>query len=219
MNKVALGIAVTNEINFLKRHLPILKKCFDGVYVSDGGSTDGSLEYLKEAGIYLIQGDFGHGLEWKEANHKNSVVLDAEKAGYDWIVSLDADEIMYPKDIAVAKKFMTSDNNFLRFPRIEFFGDTKHFKPHLYPDLQGRAFRLHAGYHWRKDMHSVVYQGENQLSCSEMGDYTIVPTAPIFHYGWALAMKERMNRYYPGRGAFDYLNDPTVKVYGGPQPV
>jgi len=217
--RVALGIVVTNEVAFLKRHIPVLKHCFDGVYVSDGGSTDGSLEYLKKVGIWVIQGDYGHGLNWKEANHKNSVVLEAEKSKFDWIVSLDADEVMFPKDIETLKQYMTGENNFLRLPRIEFYGDTEHFKPGLYPDYQGRAFRLHAGYHWRKDMHSVIYQGENQLSCSEMGDATPIPTCPIYHYGWALALEERMGRYYPGRELPDYLHDKEIETFYGKQPI
>ena len=219
--RLALGISVTNEVDFLRRHLPILVPCFDGVYVCDGGSNDGSKEYIESFGnnVYLLQGDFGKGLDWKEANHKNSVVLEAEKSGYDWILSLDADEVMFPRDIEVLKKYMTSENNFLRIPRIEFYGDVNHFKPALYPDFQGRAFRLNSGYHWRKDMHSIVYQGENQLSCSEMGDVTNVPTTPIYHYGWAIALDKRMTRYYPGRELPDYLHDPAIKVFYSRQPV
>jgi len=217
--KIALGIVCTDELNFLKRHVPSLMPHFDGVFVCDGGSTDGSVEYLKALGVNLSQGDFGRYSTWDEPAHKNTVIKEAEKAGFGWMLSLDADETMFPEEIENAKGFMDSHNQMLVFPRIEFFGDIHHYKHSLYPDYQGRAFPLNRGFYWGKPIHSVLYKGKDELSCWETKKFIIVPNAQIYHYGWALALEHRMKRYYPEQALPDYLHDGAVKEFKGRQPI
>jgi len=217
--KIALGIIVTNEINFLKRHLPLLIPHFDGVFVCDGGSTDGSVEYLKTLNINLLQGDYGHWETWREDDHKNSVIIEAEKQGYDWILNLDADEIMFPEDIEELKRFMQGDNVFLMSPRIEFYGDTLHFKPQLYPDYQGRAIKLNQDFRWVKPIHSYFQKIGEPKSAGEMGHATIVVSAPIYHYGWAIGLDQRLKRYYPDAEVPAINEIPDIKIYYGKQPV
>ena len=53
--KVALCLIVWNELGGLKHDLPLLDRAqFDQIYCIDGGSTDGSVEYLREMGIEVF---------------------------------------------------------------------------------------------------------------------------------------------------------------------
>jgi len=192
--KVCLGLHIKNEIEFLKRHLHLLIPCFDGVIVADGDSTDGTKEFLADNNIHTIAQPKPN--EEAQGENRNAVVKEAEGQGYDWLLMLDADEIMFPEAIEEIKKFMEApENEFLAFPRIEFYGDTKHYRQNLYPDYQGRAIKLGLGYHWRNPIHELVYKGEETVSAFEMKYHTLVPTAHIYHFGWALAPARRHLRY------------------------
>ena len=65
--KVSLLILSLNEIEGMKVVLPRLKKeWFHERIVSDGGSTDGSIEYeTVSRDLYVPRNRVGKGLEWK----------------------------------------------------------------------------------------------------------------------------------------------------------
>jgi len=192
--KVALGMIVKNEMEFLQRHFHLLSPYFDGVIAADGDSSDATKGFLLEHHATVIPQTNPN--EEAQGEHRSSVVREAEAQGFDWLLMLDADEVMFPEHIAEAIRFMEEpDNEFLAFPRIEFYGDVMHYRQNLYPDLQGRAIRLGLGYHWRNPIHELVYKGEEGASAFEMKHMTLVPTAQIFHVGWALAPARRYLRY------------------------
>jgi glycosyltransferase involved in cell wall biosynthesis len=230
--KVALGMIEKNEIMFLKRHLHLLSPHFDGIIVADANSTDGSIEYLTDMHATIVQ-QVDPNIE-AQGEHRNQVVREAEAQGFDWLLMLDSDEMMFPEAIEDAKRFMEApENEFLAFPRIEFYGDVNHYRPNLYPDYQGRAIRLNMGYHWRNPIHELVYKGNEESSAFETGHLTVVPSAHIYHYGWALARERRYLRYENrernirgeklladvGYNMPDLLLTPGIKVYYGKQPV
>lgn len=230
--KVALGMITKNEVMFLKRHLPLLAPQFDGLIISDAASTDGSLEFLEEMHATVVQQD-NPNIE-AQGDHRNTAVKEAERQGFDWLMMLDADEMMFPEAIVDAKKFMEDPTvEFLSFPRIEFYGDVLHYRPNMYPDFQGRAIRLHMGYEWRNPIHELVYKDGDIASAFEMGRNTLVPSAQIYHYGWALARERRYLRYENrerqirgeklladvGYNMPDFLETKGVKPYHGRQPV
>ncbi len=54
--KIALCLLTWNELEGCKHDIPLIdKNKFDQVYCIDGGSTDGTVEYLKEIGIEVMQ--------------------------------------------------------------------------------------------------------------------------------------------------------------------
>ncbi|TNF01285.1 MAG: glycosyltransferase [Bacteroidetes bacterium] len=93
MNIVCI-VQVYNEIvtGHLKEFFDENSALFDGIVVYDDGSTDGSYEYCLEKATKVIRSasnDFK-----KELRHKKQLITEAEDLGAEFIVSLDADEIL-----------------------------------------------------------------------------------------------------------------------------
>jgi glycosyltransferase involved in cell wall biosynthesis len=190
--RVALGMIVLNDIVFIKRHFAKISPQFEKTIVIDGGSNDGTFEELSaqpntEITVNQWNGDF--------SAQRNELIKSAESKGFDWLFILDADELISPQGIADAKTFMTADNEFLVFPRIEFFGDPDHYRHNLYPDYQGRGIKLNIGYHFRNPLHEMVYKGGENHAAVEMNHHIIVPSALIYHYGWAIEPFKKHMRY------------------------
>ena len=54
--KIALCLITWNEIDGVRHDVPMIDRSkFDQIYCIDGGSTDGTVEYLKESGIPVLK--------------------------------------------------------------------------------------------------------------------------------------------------------------------
>lgn len=76
----------------LERFVKYVKPLVDALVVYDDGSTDGSYEYLQEQTPYIIRGlknDFA-----SEISHKQMLLDEALKLSPDFILWLDADEVL-----------------------------------------------------------------------------------------------------------------------------
>ncbi len=76
----------------LERFVKYIRPLVDALVVYDDGSTDGSYEYMLAQTPYVIRGvknDFAH-----EQNHKQMLLQEALKLKPDFILWLDADEVM-----------------------------------------------------------------------------------------------------------------------------
>jgi len=117
------------------------------------------------------------------ANLRNSVIAKAENGQEDWILFLDADEMMFDLDIDILKgEMLACGKTTISLPRVEFVKDFNHYDPTLYPDYQGRAFKLRMGYHFRNSIHEILYKNREEKSCFERG-YFFNSSVPIYHYG------------------------------------
>ena len=83
--KLAATIISFNEERNIARVIESLR-CADEIIVLDSGSTDRTLEIAEKLGARVIEGDWSG-----YARQKN---LAAQKATFDWILSLDADEAL-----------------------------------------------------------------------------------------------------------------------------
>lgn len=84
MYKISVVIICRNEENSIERVLQSLQGLTDDVVVFDNGSTDGTIEKIKQFPVNLQQGS------WQGFGQTKRIATTYAK--YDWILSLDADE-------------------------------------------------------------------------------------------------------------------------------
>lgn len=87
---ISVALAVFNEEQALERCLQSVKKIADEIVVVDGGSTDASVEIAKKFQAKII-----HTTNPPMFHMNKQKALDAAKG--DWILALDADEVVSPK--------------------------------------------------------------------------------------------------------------------------
>src|SRR5712691_6151051 len=87
---ISVIIAVRNEAHNLLRCLEALRNCGE-VYVVDSHSTDETCSIAAAHGARVMQFDYRGG--WPK---KRQWALDTLPLAYDWVLLLDADEVMTP---------------------------------------------------------------------------------------------------------------------------
>ena len=86
MQKISVVIICRNEEDVIGNTIASLNGLTDDVVIYDNGSTDNTIEIAGRAGARVLKGEWeGFGKTKAKAN---------EAAVYDWILSLDADEIL-----------------------------------------------------------------------------------------------------------------------------
>lgn len=121
---------------------------------------------------------------------RNQLIHIGESKGYDWIFMLDADGCMFPEDILRVRCLMREELSLIVLPRIEMVRDRRHWDPMIYPDYQGRVFRLGSGLHFRNRIHEQLYRRFGVRSEFDRGNYAVCDTAPIYHYGQTKDVRE-----------------------------
>jgi glycosyltransferase involved in cell wall biosynthesis len=87
---VSVIVAARNEAHNLPRCLDGLRN-FGEVYVVDSHSTDATCEIAQAQGVKVVQFDYRGG--WPK---KRQWAMDTLPLAYDWVLLLDADEVMTP---------------------------------------------------------------------------------------------------------------------------
>jgi len=96
---------------------------------------------------------------------------------------LDSDECMFPEEIEIVKQYL-ENNEFIWLPRIEFIRDRNYFNPNLYPDFQGRVFKLGIHYHYQNKVHEMLFKGKDKVKAREKPAEPLkLPNCHIYHYG------------------------------------
>ncbi len=148
MKKISVVLAVFNEEKNLKDCLDSVETLAWEIVIVDGGSTDKTLEIAKAFGARIIQTD--NPLIFHINKNK---AIDAAQG--DWILQLDADEVV-SKDLAEEiKKAANSetDINGYWIPRRNFFLGRFLTKGGQYPDYTLRLYRQGKGRLPAKDVH------------------------------------------------------------------
>lgn len=171
--KLCLGLLIQNSEHWLNCHLnKILEStAIDGLVAVDGGSTDHSADVIKTHGGYVYDRQF----DWNFAAQSNHLMYTATSLGFEALLRLDPDELMYPAHIGYIKEQL-DEYDVVRLPRYNFWMDRLHWTSDSYPDWQARLFRLGSNIHWQGRVHEQLYIPTymNVLLSSE---------TPIFHYG------------------------------------
>lgn len=116
IENISCVIIVKDAVSTINKTLDSLL-AFDDVVVFDNGSTDGTLEAVKKyTNINLVQGGFsGFGPT------KNRAVSFAKN---DWILSLDADEVLSEEFITNLKNISLDENSIYTILRENYYKNT-----------------------------------------------------------------------------------------------
>jgi glycosyltransferase involved in cell wall biosynthesis len=109
MANVICLLPVRNGANDLPMYLDSVSRYVDGVIALDDGSTDETTEILQNSPIVLKilhnpRRDTYVG--WNDLQNRMRLLKEAEYYGPDWIIWLDADEILEPSDASVLRHFI-----------------------------------------------------------------------------------------------------------------
>lgn len=148
MNKISVVLAVYNEEENLRQCLESVKNLAWEIVVVDGGSSDKTLDIAKEFGARIINTS-------NPANfhiNKNKAI---DAALGDWILQLDADEVVTEQLAEEIKKAVASDADINGYwmPRSNFFLGRFLKKGGQYPDYTLRLYKNKLGRLPGRDVH------------------------------------------------------------------
>ncbi len=156
MKKISVALAVYNEESNLRQCLKSVKDLAWEIVIVDGGSKDKTIQIAKEFGARII-----HTKNLPNFHINKNKAIDA--ASGDWILQLDADEIVTDELAGEIKKNISSETNLNGFwiPRKNFFLGKFLTKGGQYPDYTLRLYKRGKGRLPAKDVHEqAVVEGE-----------------------------------------------------------
>lgn len=171
--KLCLGqiVGSIKEEIFWEKSLKVMEGCFDGGV------------------IRLVNNILNY------ADARNAVIKQAEIEGYTHLLFLDADECMFPEDIEKIK-LKLEEHDALMLPRYELGPNPDFYNPTLYPDYQGRAFKLGVGYEYRGPIHEILYKKNEEKCVWENAGFVASDDTHIYHYGRCKAPESIWLRYH-----------------------
>lgn len=148
MNKISVVLAVLNEENNLKLCLESVKKLAWEIVIVDGGSKDKTLEIAKRFEAKIINTTNPPNFHI----NKNKAI---DAASGDWILQLDADEVVSRELFLEIRKVTSKDLkiNGYWIPRRNFFLGRYLTKGGQYPDYTLRLYKNGFGRLPAKDVH------------------------------------------------------------------
>ena len=146
--KISVALAVFNEEDNLRNCLNSVKDLADELIIVDGGSEDKTLNIAKSFNAKIIQTDNPPNFHI----NKNKAI---DAASGDWILQLDADEIVSKELAQEIKKVISKKSGIAGYwiPRKNFFLGRFLKKGGQYPDYTLRLYRRGKGRLPAKDVH------------------------------------------------------------------
>ena len=193
--KLSLCIIVKNEAETLPKCLNSVKEVVDEIILIDTGSTDGTAEIAAEFGAQV------HHWEWNDdfAAARNESL---KYATGDWILVLDADEMLVPEVREQMQAAMKRDRILLiQLVRHEVGAQQSPYS------LVSRLFRNHPNIQFSRPYHALVDDSIAELMQQEPNQWEIATIAPvaILHDGYqpsAIAAKDKFARAQAAMAAY-----------------
>lgn len=167
MPQLSVVIITFNEEKNIGRCLESVKNIADDIVVLDSFSTDATTDICKKYSVNLIQ------RKWE--SYSASKNFANTKAKYDWVLSLDADEVLseeLKKSILKIKK--TTELKTYKFNRLTNYCGTWIRHCGWYPDTKTRIF----------DRRKIHWQGTIHEDLSEPAHQAILLKGDCLHYSY-----------------------------------
>ncbi len=152
MPTVSLVIVAQDEERTIGRVIEAAKPLVDEIIVIDSGSTDNTTAIARDLGAHVQHQD------WLGFARQKNFAIDLAKS--DWILSLDADEILTSELVSEIQELLggASLENYdgYRIPRILYIGDTAITHGGFYPDAQLRLFKRGKGKFGERLVHEAI---------------------------------------------------------------
>lgn len=148
--KISATIITLNEEDKIRQCLESLKDVADEIVVVDSLSTDNTKQICEELGVKFI--------EQKWLGYSEQKNLANKLASYDWILSIDADEVLsdeLKKSILEIKNADTDTDLVYSFNRLNNYCGKWIRHGGFYPDRKIRIWNRNAG-QWEGIVHEVI---------------------------------------------------------------
>ncbi len=154
---LSVVLATFNEERNLSRCLESVKDLADEIVIVDGTSTDKTVEIARKYGAKIKVTD-------NPPNFHINKQKAIDMAAKDWILQMDADEVVSPELALEIKKILsTKDNEFNGYwiPRKNYFLGRFLMKGGQYPDYTVRLYQKGKGKLPQRDVHEqAVIEGK-----------------------------------------------------------
>jgi glycosyltransferase involved in cell wall biosynthesis len=185
---ISLCMIVKNEQAFLGPCLNSIKRLADEIIVVDTGSSDRSADIARVYGAQVFH------VQWQD-DFSLARNVSLEKAHGDWILILDADEVVAPQDFEALRQMVLSDDenprayslqtrNYLNLANaMDWRPNDRSYPKHetgigWFPTNKVRLFPRHANIRFCYPVHELV---DPSIQATGL---TIAPCSiPIHHYG------------------------------------
>ncbi len=197
MSKISLCMIVKNEEKSLPNCLNSVKNLTSDMVVVDTGSTDSTREIAQNFGARVVD------YSWQD-NFASARNYGLDFVQTDWVLVLDADEVLKLDAIASIQKAIVADDNLVvNLIRHEVGAISSPYS------LVSRLFRLHPRIKFSRPYHALIDDSVLSL-CGDESHWKVVdlPEVAIAHYGYQPAIIESENKAKRARKAMEsYLKD------------
>jgi tetratricopeptide (TPR) repeat protein len=186
--KLSLCMIVKNEEKFLPQCLESVKGLVDEMIVVDTGSSDKTIELAEKQGAKVFH------YSWN-SNFAEARNFSLDQASGDWVLVLDADEVLAPDDKEVVRKLIQRDDMSGFMVRIQnLMDENKH--PDYLEHFYVRIFPCHPDIRYVGAIHEQVMHRIKRPD----GGFVFLPIdrtltmVTIFHYGYEGRVFQEKNK-------------------------
>ncbi len=203
MATLSVVIVAMNEERTIGRVMAAVKEIADEILLVDSGSEDKTIPIAEEYGARVVHQD------WLGYAGQKNYALSLAKS--DWLLSLDADEVMTPEAVAEVKQIVGAQTagkcDGYKIPRVLYIGEQPVKHGGFFPDAQLRLIQNGKGKFRDRMVHERIFVD------GEVG----VLKHPMLHYSYRNVEEfSRAMDKYARLSAAEYKHDGSHKWRANP---